>query len=500
MKETVFSESAPESRVESTSHHGELSIVDRSIRIPVLFFFGSGVFWLVVASIFYLLSSNQIHVPGVWWTFPGIEWLSFGRAYPIYLNCYVYGWATSSGVGAGIWLLSRFSDRPFRSHLLLILAAVVWNIGMTTGVLSILAGATTGRELLEFPFETAFILFLGLAMVSLWAVTIVLNRKPGTTYVSQWYLLGAFLWFAWMYATANFALGFAPVPGAAQPAINWWYVGSLVDLWLTPVALAAAYYLIPKIVGRPIYSYRLALLGFWGLALFGGWTGMTHLIGGPLPAWMITASIVAKVLMLIPVLAAAANFHLTMKGHFRGLRDNLALRFIVTGAVIYTVYAFAGSIISTRSVAQFTQFTFITVIQNQLGLFGFYSMILFGAVYYIVPRLLKRQWLFQKLIEAHYWLAVVGLGLLAVDLTIGGLIQGFGLEDPQVPMIAVNDLLEPFLAIQNFGALLLVAANLGFAIAFTLILLISTPARQRHVAIEQSNETSESTEAEVSVA
>jgi cytochrome c oxidase cbb3-type subunit 1 len=500
MKETAFLQSEPWVRVESTSDLSELSISERSIRMPVLFFFGSGVFWLVIASIFYLLSSAQIHVPTAWWTFPGIPWLSFGRSHPVFLNCYVYGWATCSGIGTGIWLLSRFSAPPLRSPWFLIIAGVLWNIGMTTGVLSILAGSTTGRELLEFPPETAFILFLGLAMVSLWAVTIILNRKPGTTYVSQWYLLGAFLWFAWLYATANFALGFAPVPGAAQPAINWWYVGGLVDLWLTPIALATAYYLIPKLVGRPIYSYRLALLGFWGLALFGGWTGMTHLIGGPLPAWMITASIVAKVLMLIPVLAVGANFHLTMKGHFGGLRDNHALRFIVTGTVIYTAYAFAGSIISTRSIAQFTQFTFVTVIQNQLGLFGFYSMILFGAVYYIVPRLLKREWLFHKLIEAHFWLLVVGLGLLLLDLTIGGLIQGFGLEDPQVPMIAVNDLLEPFLAIQNFTALLLVAANLGFAMAFTLIFLISTPARQRRIAIEQSNEASENTEAEVSVA
>ena len=49
-----------------------------------------------------------------------------------------------------------------RSPLFPILAGVVWNIGMITGVLSILAGATTGRELLEFPPYTAFILFLGL--------------------------------------------------------------------------------------------------------------------------------------------------------------------------------------------------------------------------------------------------------------------------------------------------------------------------------------------------
>lgn len=498
MKETAISGS--ESRPDSASDHVDPLVVDRSIRMPVLFFFGSGVFWLVVASLFYLLSSSQMHTPNAWWSAPGIVWLSYGRAYPVFLNCYVYGWATCAGFGVGIWLLSRLTGVPLRSPLFLILAAVVWNIGMITGVLSILGGATTGRELLEFPPETAFILFLGLATMSLWAITTIWIRKPGTIYISQWYLLGAFLWFAWMYATANIALGIAPAPGAAQPAINWWYVGSLVDLWLTPIALALAYYLIPKIVGRPIYSYKLALLGFWGLALCGGWTGMTHIIGAPLPAWMITASIVAEMLMLIPVLAVGVNFHLTMKGDFRELRDNLALRFVITGAVIYTAYAFVGSITSARSIAQFTQFTFVTVIHSQLGLFGFYSMILFGAIYYIVPRLLDRGWLFDKVIEAHFWLVVVGLGLLLADFAIGGLIQGFGLEDPDVPMIAVNDLLEPFLAIQNFGALLLVVANLAFAIVFTLILLISAPVRKRPIAIEQSNEASESTQAEVSVA
>ena len=85
-----------------------------------------------------------------------------------------------------------------------------------------------------------------------------------------------------------------------------------------------------------------------------------------------------------------------MKGDFGGLRDNLALRFVLTGAMIYTAYSFEGSIISARSIAQFTQFTFVTMIHSQLGLFGFYSMILFGALYYIVPRLLNRQWLFDR--------------------------------------------------------------------------------------------------------
>ena len=69
--------------------------------------------------------------------------------------------------------------------------------------------------------------FLAFVIVGLWALTIFWARKPGPTYVSQWYILGAFLWFVWMYTTANILLNIASAPGPAQPAIDWWYIGSL---------------------------------------------------------------------------------------------------------------------------------------------------------------------------------------------------------------------------------------------------------------------------------
>jgi cytochrome c oxidase cbb3-type subunit I len=482
------------------TERSEASRVDRSIRVPVLIFFASGVFWLIVSSAFWLLASSQMHKPTAWWALPGVAWLSFGRSYPVFLNCFVYGWATCAGIGAGIWLMARFCRVPFRSSLFPILAAVIWNIGLSVGVLSILAGATAGFQLLELPSYAAFILFLGLLMVVLWAITIFWNRRPGPTYISQWYILGAFLWFSWIYATANILLTFAGAPGPAQPAINWWYIGSLLDLWLTPIALGIAYYLIPKLVERPVYSYRLALFGFWSLALFGGWTGITQLIGGPLPAWMITASIVAKVLMLLPVLAVAANYHLTIKGSFEELRWNPSVRFIVIGSMAYTAYAVEGSLISFRSIGQIMQFTLVTVGHSQLGLFGFYSMILFGAYYYIVPKLVGRQWLSQAMVMAHFWFCVVGIGLLFFDLTIGGSIQGFALQDPQIPMVAVSDLIQPFLMIQNFAVLLLVVANLIFAAAFALIFLISAPVKYRSAAVESSAEATNKIASEVSVA
>src|ERR1700733_8349292 len=101
MKETDILEEEHQAEIDA-AYDGRLG-VDRSIRIPVLIFFGSGVFWLVVASFFYLLSSSQMHTPTAWWTLPGAASLSFGRAYPAFLNCYVYGWATCGGFGTGIW-------------------------------------------------------------------------------------------------------------------------------------------------------------------------------------------------------------------------------------------------------------------------------------------------------------------------------------------------------------------------------------------------------------
>ena len=43
-------------------------------------------------------------------------------------------------------------------------------------------------------------------------------------------------------------------------------IHNALGLWFTPIGLAAGYYFIPKVIGRPIYSYYLSLFGFWALA------------------------------------------------------------------------------------------------------------------------------------------------------------------------------------------------------------------------------------------
>ena len=69
--------------------------------------------------------------------------------------------------------------------------------------------------------------------------------------------------------------------GVEQATMNWWFGHNVLGLFYTPLALGSIYYFLPKIIGRPVQSYNLSLLGFWGLAFFYGQVGGHHLIGGP---------------------------------------------------------------------------------------------------------------------------------------------------------------------------------------------------------------------------
>jgi cytochrome c oxidase cbb3-type subunit I len=461
----------------------ELQSVERSVRMPVLIFLGSAVFWLLVSSCFGLLASAECHLPHALAVLSTFPWLTFGRVFPAFQNALVYGWLSSAGIGVAIWLLSRLCNAAPQTSYLPVLSAVTWNIGVGSGIFSILVGAGDSRELLDFPFYVAFLLLLAFLFVGIWAVLVIWNRESGSPYISEWYIFAALLCFAWSFSTANVLLNLSqtsigPAPGVAQGAIHAWYEKVLFGLWLAPIALAAAYYFIPRFVGKPVYSRKLALLGFWAWIPCVAFGGMTVFIGGPFPAWMITMGIVATVLALIPVLAVAVNFHMTTRWGTEVRGSSLVFRFVTLGAMMYTFYGFEAAANSLRSIDPFTGFTLVVLGQNHLFLYGFCSLILFGMFYYLLPRLLNRRIIFEGLGIFHFWTSVVGFALLWFDLTMGGLIQGFGLQDAKVSMDSISDLLKPFLMLQSLGALIIFVANATFAIAMALVALL--PVRVRN--------------------
>lgn len=444
-----------------TNH--ERTAIDASVAAPVLLFFGTSLFWLLFGSVFELISAIKL----VWPNFlDGFALLTYGRTSVVSINALAYGWATPAAIGIGLWLTVRLCRVQLASYKALIAAGIIWNIGTFVGVAGILVGDNTSISSLNFPGYSTHILLLAFILIAVWAIVTFNQRQAGPLFVSQWFLVAGFFSFPWLFATASQLLIWNPVQASAQPAIAAWFTGGFFNLWLVPMGLAAAFYLVPKTIGRTVNSNHLSLLAFWSILLFGAWSGTSRLIGGPVPAWMVSVGVAASVMMIIPALAVAVNFHATLDGHYEPMNWSPALRFIVTGVYMLVSTWILTAMNSLLSVNAVTNFSDVIRGLNLLGTYGFFSMTAFGAIYYIVPRLTGKEWPFANLISWHFWLATTGILFGVSVLLLGGLIQGFALQDVGVTFRSSMEFVRPFRLMAALAVSFIIGANLVFAFLF----------------------------------
>jgi cytochrome c oxidase cbb3-type subunit I len=433
---------------------------DKSTSLVVGVCLTLAVVWLVLASIAGLISSIKLHSPD-WWV--QYEWLTFGRIRPIHLNLVAYGWCSMAGIGVAIWLIPRLLKTELVGGKYALIGGALWSAGVLIGAIAIGLGYSSGLEWLEFPWQADVLLVVGGALVGFPLWMTLLQRKVKHLYVSVWYIAAGLLWFPVLLLVANIpGLHF----GVQQATMNWWFGHNVLGLWFTPIGLAASYYFIPKVLGKPIYSYNLSLLGFWSLAFFYSQVGGHHLIGGPVPSWLITISIVQSVMMVIPVFAVAVNQHMTVLGNFKALFYSPTLRFIVLGAMMYTAASVQGSLEALRAVNTITHFTHYTVAHAHLGLYGFFSMVMFGSIYFIMPRVMNWEWPYPRLIALHFWLVLGGFAIYFVGLSIGGWLQGIAMLDADTPFMQTVALTLPYLKARSIGGGLMTLGHLVFAAHF----------------------------------
>src|SRR6218665_1700919 len=118
----------------------ERAAIDASARGPVLFFFGNAILWLFLATFFGLINAIQSYHPAF---LADVPLLSYGRVWPAYTNSLSFGWASLSGMGVAIWLLARLCRVQIKLPGVLITGGIFWQVGLTYGIISILAGKTT---------------------------------------------------------------------------------------------------------------------------------------------------------------------------------------------------------------------------------------------------------------------------------------------------------------------------------------------------------------------
>lgn len=421
--------------------------------------------WLVFGSIFGVIASLKLHIPD-WLT--GSAPLTFGRMRTLHLNSVIYGFLSLGGVGTAFWLVPTLFKVSLQKVRFAMSGAVVWNLALLAGVVVIAMGWNDGQEWLEIPWQIDIFLAVGGACFAIPLLYTTAARRVNHIYVTGWYYMAALFWFPALFILANLP---GVHSGAQQATANWWFAHNVLGLWLTPLGLGAAYYFIPKIIGKPVYSYRLSLLGFWALALFYSQVGMHHLIGGPVPTWVVSLSVVQSVMMVISVIAVAINQHTLSLGNLWAWKESLPLRFVALGAIMYTLASLQGSLEAVRAFNTVTHFTHYTVAHAHLGVYGFVAMVLFGGIYYMLPRITGRAWPMPWAISLHFWLVVAGFAIYFIALTIGGWLQGMAMLDASRDWLESMEVTIPYLAGRSLGGTLMTIGHLVFAANLAVLFL-----------------------------
>lgn len=453
-----MSVTSPSSPPQVTAAHDVTAVgIDASCRLPLVVMFLAAGVWLLLASVFGLIASIKFHAPAF---LADAAWLTYGRVHPVSTNALLYGFAVQAGLGVTLWVLARLGRVMLAAPWMVLVGALLWNLGVALGVTAILDGSSTGFEHLEFPSYAAALMFLGFVVVAFWALVTLHRRSQRELYVSQWFLLAALFWFPWIYSTANLLLGVFPVRGIAQAVIAWWFSQNLLIVWFGLVGLATLFYVVPRFTGRDLHSRYLALLSFWMLILFGSWAGVPG--NAPVPAWMPSVSVVASVLGIVTVLSVFLNLWRTLDGKCLMFMSDPSLKFIGFGLVSFVVGGLAGAVVAFPAFNQVTQFTWFAVARALLQSYGFLATMLFAAIYAIVPRMLGRELPYPKLVTAHFFLAAAGVLLLVLPLAAGGIAQGLKLQQSNVAFLDIAKATLPFLRASTTGDLLLALGHLLF--------------------------------------
>lgn len=399
-------------------------------------------------------------------------WLTFGRLRPAHVNGVAFGLLSSGLIAGMLYVLPRVVDTPLRFPRLARATAYAWNAAVLGGVIAILAGYSQGREYAELPWVVDVAVMACLVALAVVVFGTLKVRRERKLYVSAWYYAGTMLWFPVVYFIGNvmWHVPTGALSGTIDGIFNWYYGHNILGLWFTTLAVPALYYFVPKHVGRPLYSHLLSLIGFFSIAFFYTGVGEHHLLQAPIPEWMRTEAVIMSALMAVPVVTFAVNILLTMRAPRRRALPDKAFMFMMAGFWGYIITSLQGSFQAFRTVNQFVHFSQWPVAHAHLALTLGMGFLVVGIAFRVLPEITGRALWSRTLLDATWWIGILGFTTFFLGMTIAGLVQNSAWAAqiqivPTLPMLPVH-----FLVRAIGGGMVVVAAYL-FAINLGMTLL-----------------------------
>lgn len=432
--------------------------VDASFRLPALIVAAKSAVWLLLGTLLLLMASVKLHAPAM---MSAKAWLTYGRLAPAGWDVVLYGFAGQAGLLAGLWVLARSCRQRLQGPGLLVAGLVVWNLGVLAGLIGILSGASTGRELLEMPAGAMACLVTGGALAGVTGWMTFSARTESSVYPSVWFVLLALLSFVWFGTAALVLLGGEGSRGVVQVLVQRWFAVGVTRLWLGALTVAVVTYLLPAILGRPLASRQLAVFGFWALAFFAPWSVAAH--GDPFPRWVVSAGLAGRFLATIAVLAIGLNWLKTAEGALGQVVRTDVGRLVGGAAVVWVLAGFLGFLGAFQKVSAVARLTWVHQGMDWLWMGGA-MLAAFAALPTILGRIGGRP-LSPGLVGLHGTLTLAGIVVLALSLLLAGWVQGRQLSGNTAAYIDTVKAGMHFVRLSTLGLVLLLGAQVVWVAA-----------------------------------
>jgi cytochrome c oxidase cbb3-type subunit 1 len=410
-----------------------------------------------------------------------LPWTTFGRLRPLHTSAVVFAFGGNALICTSFYVVQRTTG----ARLALGNAAwfVFWGyqLFIVLAATGYLLGVTQSREYAEPEWYVD--LWLTLVWVVYLAVFLftLFKRKEPHIYVANWFYLAFIVTIAMLHVVNNLAVpvsflgakSYSLFAGVQDALTQWWYGHNAVGFFLTAGFLGMMYYFVPKRAERPVYSYRLSIIHFWSLIFLYIWAGPHHLHYTALPDWAQTLGMVFSIMLWMPSWGGMINGLMTLSGAWDKLRTDPVLRMMVISIAFYGMSTFEGPVMSIKAINSLSHYTDWTIGHVHSGALGWVGMVSFGAIYFLTPKLWKREDLFSnRLVNWHFWLATLGIVLYASSMWVSGIMQGLmwraydALGFLEYSFAETVAEMHPFYVIRGLGGLLYLAG--GFVMAYNI--------------------------------
>ena len=415
---------------------------------------------LFISVAFGIFASIQLLAPDV---AAGTPWLGWGRVRYAHTQGIMLGWLGNAFFAFLYHAVPILSGRPVTSARLGRWLFALWNFAvMAPGWILVLAGISQPLEWAEFPLAIDAFVVGALILAAIQFVPPFFARGLESLYVSSWYVIGGLVFTLLAYPMGNIAPEI--VPGAQGAAFSGLWIHDAVGLFVTPLALAILYFVIPAASGRPIYSHFLSMLGFWLLFLVYPLNGTHHYVYSVIPMEAQITAITASTILGVTVILVVFNLLMSLRGGGI-LPADAGLKFVSLSTVFYLIVSIQGSLQAQMSINQAVHFSDWVIGHSHLAMLGFATFAAAGGLVHAWQRIPGARYNARALTWS-FWLLVTGLVTMVTVLSAAGIVEA-RLWQAETPWLDSVRAARPFWLLRTLSAIPITAGFIALLVGLT---------------------------------